>query len=203
MNLVPYAHLRDGNDMEPMDERHVRMIHSILVSESPTSVANIGIANGYSSVATIEAISSGHVKVGYFVDIRLRDCFKQLLPNDRGGTVEGMPRFRLHEQNSQDFTGIAECWIIDGDHQSGAEIDFNKARASMARIIIAHDTAPDWAPGCQWGAIKIGQLMRETATTCFEDHKDRPGELTKRGLTIAFYYQPKEETLRNLQELNK
>lgn len=196
MNLTPYQYLRDGNDLEPMDERHVRMIHSVLVSESPTSVANIGVANGYSSIATLEAVAQGHVSLAFFVDIRLRECFKKLLPPNLDGHL------LLCEQNSKDFGAKAECWIIDGCHAQGAIDDYENARKVDARIVIAHDTAPTWSPHSQWGAIKIGERMRSDAVVYFEDHKDRPGELTKRGLTIAFYYTPKEDTLRNLQALN-
>lgn len=197
MNLSPYLHLRDGNDMEPMDERHVRMIHSVLVTEQPASVVNIGVANGFSSVATIEAIRSGYTAMGFFVDTALRECFKKLIPSIDDS------RFRLCEQNSKDFTGVAECWVIDGDHRDGAITDYENARKSLATIIIAHDTCETWVPDHQQGAIEIGRRMKKDAVCYFEDWQDRPGELTKRGLTIAFYYQPKPETLHNLQQLNK
>jgi hypothetical protein len=196
MNLQPYMHLRDGNDLEPMDERHVKMIHSVLVTECPGSVVNIGIANGFSSVATIQAILTDHVQSGFFIDLTLRECFKKLLP-----PLD--PRFYTLETNSRDFHATAECWVIDGDHRDGAIVDYDNARKSQARIVIAHDTNEAFCPEHQAGAIEIGRRMKKDSVCYFEDWQDRPGELTKRGLTIAFYYQPKEETMRNLQELNR
>jgi hypothetical protein len=201
MNLAPYAKLRDGNDLESMDERHVQMIYSVLCSEgSPQSklnVVNIGIANGYSSIATLQAAREGIIDYARFVDVSIRECFRRLITSDI--STYCLPL----EKNSRDLDCQADVWIIDGDHQKGAVDDYNKARTNGAKIIIAHDTCETWCPAQQWGAIEIGRLMRNDATLFFEDWSDRQGEMTKRGLTIAFYYAPPATTIDKLILLAK
>lgn len=198
MNFERWSHLTypiQANDttMERMDFRHVQIIHALLMSERPKSVVEIGIANGFSTAAIIEAIEAGVEMEVDLIDATVRDCVKT--------SIQGIPGITIHQMDSQSYEKRPECWIIDGNHREVASNDYANARKAEAQIIIAHDTNPEFEPTEQFGSIAIGKRMREESVCFFEDKQHRHREFTNRGLTIAFYRPPKVGTFAAMYSL--
>ena len=183
MNKERWVHLRDpGEQPGGMDWRHVEMIHSALMNELPESVVEIGCFWGFSTSAIIEALE----QTDKIKRVDLVDCFltEQLHKSVLEMRMAG--RILAHQMNSLDYTGKAECWIIDGTHGPGAHKDYDLAMKS-GRIIVIHDSNPKsgW-PQANSGAWEIAERLKQDATYWFEDLEKRPGELTERGILFGF-----------------
>lgn len=200
MNFDRWKHLIDP-DRVAMDWRHVQMIHSVLVSERPESIVEIGTFWGFSSTAIVEAVEQcPEIKRATFVDMNYTPQFKDcILP--ALNQQEGL-QFSCYTGLSSEFSGSGDCWIIDGDHHQYAVMDYGLARRNGAKIIIAHDTNPNLHQENNWGSIQIGKIMLQDAVCVFNDCKYRgDDEHTDRGLSIAFYQPPKPETYEALKKL--
>lgn len=203
MNLDRWQHLRDGKTPpDSMDWRHVRMLHAMLVGECPRSVVEIGCARGFSTAAILEAVEgSGAIKTVDLIEPHLNADLVNAVLSIRPDHV--FARFRIHVSPSSEYHGAPECWIIDGDHNAGALIDYDRARAANARIVAVHDSNSAHVIGNHRGSMHIAERVRHEAICCFEDKAKRAGEFTERGLVIGFFYQPKAATIEQLNQLTK
>ena len=198
MNFDRWKHLQDNDPPAPhcMDWRHVMMIHAVLINERPKSVVEIGIWNGFSTAASVEAIELGFEMKIDFVDKQFRDPIREIVKS-----IKKPESVRMLDIDSAQYNGSPECWIIDGDHGNGAAIDYHHARTRAARIVIIHDTNPECRPDRHPGSIEIGGKLKRDAVCYFEDLKLREKENTERGLVIGFFYEPGADTIEALQKL--
>ena len=182
-----------------MDWRHVCMINAVLVSETPSSILEIGCARGFSTSAIIEAVeATGGIKRVDLVDPQPTLHLVNAVLSARPTHISA--QFKIHAQHSQSFQGNHECWIIDGDHDEGALIDYLNSRTAKARIIVIHDTASRETIGKHHGAWEIANKLKIEALAWFEDKKKREGEFTDRGLVIGFFGEYKTRTMQLLNE---
>jgi hypothetical protein len=200
MNLDRWKHLAnppDLSDSTSMDWRHVQMINAVLTIERPMSVVEIGCGRGFSTSAIIEALEfSKNLGMADLVDIEFTESVKKIVL-----LSECRDRIYFKRMSSNDYDGSPSVWVIDGDHRGQAIWDYQKAKTAKALVIIMHDTCPQWCPDSQFGSIEAGKMLRNDCRVLFEDYKERPGELTHRGLTIGFFYQPGWKILQRLEEL--
>lgn len=197
MNLQRWEQVWNRQSYEAMDWRHVQMVNAVLLSERPKSVVEIGCADGFSTSAILEAIEAGAVESADLVDIKVRDNLRWVLSQL---SEPHRNLCRVFEFSSADYMRSPECWIIDGEHMDQAIEDYEKA-VQCARIIILHDTNPEWSPSMQFGSIEAGSRLRMDAEVLFYDSAKRHLEYTHRGLSIGFFYEPKPETLSALKAL--
>ncbi len=202
MNLDRWKHLIDAKTPpDAMDWRHVQMINAMLVSEVPATIVEIGCARGFSTSAIIEAAeATGGIKWVDLVDPAPTIALVNAVLSKRADHVSA--QFMLHPEHSQKFTKQAECWLIDGDHDEGALIDYLNARTAKARIIAIHDSSSHECIGRHLGAFEIAGKLKSEASAWFEDKKKRDGEFTERGLIIGFFGEYKTHTMQRLQELS-
>jgi len=195
MNKERWAHLKDlRSPPGAMDWRHVEMIHAVLMHELPLSVVEIGCYNGFSTSALIEALEqTDKIESADLVEVNVRPLLRALV-------ASADKRVTLHEKASADYEGTPEMWMIDGDHEEGAIIDYGKAR-KCARIIVIHDSNSEFCIGQHSGATSIANLLRAECPWTWEDKAKREGELTERGLIFGFFTGPKPETIAALNQL--
>lgn len=198
MNWDKWKVLEDGNTpRDCMDRRHAEMLKAMLLGEVPATVVEIGCCNGFSTTAVAEAVTEG-ARIGHFdmCDPRVTNGMLWVASYIlRAGT-----QVDIHAKASCIYGGSPECWLIDGDHVHGALFDYELARFRKARIITVHDSHNADLER-HWGAVEIANRLEKEAVHFWHDAADRPGELTNRGLSIGFFYQPKPETLKALDEL--
>lgn len=200
MNRERWASLFTDTHNPPwhMDWRHVEMIHAVLCHELPASVVEIGTYRGASTSAIMEAMEAHpQINRAMLVDYAFQ------IPEWVTATVKNRV-----EMFAGDFALMhghrADCWIIDGNHEmQPACQDLRSALHGGAKIIIVHDThtAAAIGVGGHDGAAFIAAQLK-SKYPCFADALKRDGELTHRGLLIAFVgMNPKPETLAALAAL--
>lgn len=203
MNFERWKPLQDfSTPPDCMDWRHVQMVHAVLTNEWPKSIVEIGCARGFSSSAIFEAVEmSGAIRTVDLVEPRpsilLSNAVLSVKPD------HSFAKFTIHPYCSREYPASPECWIIDGDHWDGAIIDYNNATSRRARIVIIHDSNSFKSLGGHEGSYKIAERLKLDAVKFFEDKEDRAPEWTRRGIVIGFFYEPKPETLKALEELAK
>lgn len=200
MNRERWASLFTDTHNPPwhMDWRHVEMIHAVLCHELPASVVEIGTYRGASTSAIVEAMEA-YPEIAHAT---LVDYAPQIA---EWVTATVKDRVEIFVGDSALMHGqYAGCWIIDGGHElEPAKQDLHTALKGVnGRIIIVHDTrTAAMGVGGHDGAAFIAQYL-SAAHQCFSDDKMRDGELTHRGLLIAFVgMNPKSETLAALAAL--
>lgn len=198
MNWDKWKILEDNNTpRDCMDRRHAEMLKAMLIAEVPESIVEIGCCNGFSTTAICEAAQAqSTIKTLDMCDPRITRGMLWVASD----ILKAGVKVTLIPQPSCVYKGSPQCWIIDGDHVHGALFDYELARSREARIITVHDSHnPDIEP--HWGAIEIAQRLEKEAVYFWHDAKDRPGELTKRGFSIGFFYTPSAKTIEHLNAI--
>lgn len=201
MNITKYRHLKDAKTPpDAQDERHVKMICATLIRERPKSLVEIGCARGFSSAAIMEAVhDSGSIREAHFCDPNPSvDLANELLACR---PAHSFSSFKIWPIPSRHFTLKPECWLIDGDHNEEALLDYDNAKAAGARIITVHDSNSANTIGNHRGSLIIGEKLKAEATWYFEDKAKRPGEMTDRGLILGFFYDPSQALKEELHRL--
>ena len=165
-----------------MDERHVRIIHNIIMENDFKTVAEIGCYTGYSTIAIVEAINKGKDFTAHLIDWNITKQLSTLL-----SMCAHPSKIKFHQEISQQILPSLkkiDLIIIDGDHTiNGAGYDLFFALENEIPNIVAHDTNAQ--PNCR-GSELIGMVYKNHKDfMCLEDKLFRENENTERGLLFA------------------
>lgn len=181
MNWTRWEFTQDNNNPPwSMDRRHVEMVACTLVGLHVKRAVEIGCLNGRSTTAFVEARQDGGLLqwVGLCDKTPLEPVHKVI-----GAMTDAGIRVETLWNESRLIPWVAECWLIDGDHDAAAVwADFHLALKGGAKAIILHDTCHKQFHG---PAEVAKHLRMDAGFQVFEDFEKRPGEETERGLMIA------------------
>lgn len=174
-----------------MDRRHVQFIRWILASRLFRSVVEVGVYQGYSATATIDALRNGDIEAATFCDIVISDRARRLLESQ--GTAATIREERSDAVLGQ--RGQFDLAIVDGSHQRAVvAVETRLLLRSRAEAVIAHDTNmgiyrnPDGSTGFDIGAdgpSLLKNAFQAAGYFCLEDNTCRKSEGTYRGLFFA------------------
>ena len=177
-----------------MDERHVKIIHNLVMECNFKCVVEIGCYSGFSTVALIESLNKGKLFDVHLIEPyptqKLLSALSMCKNRERILLHEKQARQALKEDRAEDFVSEIDLIIIDGDHSlGGAGANLLFCLRNNVPNIIAHDTNKDKLDKQKhpcWGAELIGHALRNHKDyMCAEDLKTRPNESTDRGLLFA------------------
>lgn len=184
--ISPHGLPAHHETMMSMDTRHIACLRELLRIGFQT-VAEIGVWKGSASVAFCEALDDEDATSYLACDVGFQQEFLDVVSRvDRA-------KFRLCQQASTDFlkeeTNI-DFLFVDGDHSAATGIaEAELILANPPLVICGHDhhAAEVGFGNCEGPAITV-EALRNDGWTIFEDHADRPGEVTKRGFYAATKY---------------
>ena len=178
-----------------MDERHVNIIHNIVMENNFKTIVEIGVYVGYSTCALLSALDKGKK-----FDLHLVEPY-QFRPEETSNLDETISycankeAVNVHNLESDIFWSEAcpsdiDLIIIDGDHRiPGASTDFFYTLKNDVPNIISHDSNPppekEWAKYCDGSKIIADILKSHKDFKFLEDKESRAGERTYRGLLYA------------------
>lgn len=178
-----------------MDERHVNIIHNIVMENNFKTIVEIGSYMGYSTCALLAALDKGKQ-----FNLHLVEPW-QYRPEETSNLDEAIDWctnkgvIKIHNLESDVFWSIAcpediDLVIIDGDHQiPGASTDLFHALKNDIPNIISHDSNPpldkEWGKSCYGSKIIADILKSHKDFKSLEDKESRAGERTYRGLLYA------------------
>ena len=189
LNLNKYSFTRECDFPQwLMDERHVNIIHNLVMECDFDHIVEIGCYSGFSTVALIESLNKGKL-----FDLHLIEPYPTQKLLSALSMCENSKRILLHEHQSKyilNQIGKTDLIIIDGDHSlDGAGGDLLFSLRNSIPNIIAHDTNEDKSDKDKYpclGAGLIGHVLRKHEDyMSVEDFKTRAGEVTDRGLLFA------------------
>jgi hypothetical protein len=198
MNWELWARLEDNNTpRDCMDRRHCEMVKAMLIGEAPSSIVEIGCCNGLSTTAVCEAaIDQPKIKAFTMCDPRVTLGMLWVASY----IMRAGPVVDIHAGPSCTFKGTPDCWLIDGDHIHGALFDYEMARQRGAKIVTVHDSH-NADEVRHWGAVEIANRLKRDCKYFWHDAKQRDGELTERGMSFGFFYEPSKDTIAALDAI--
>jgi hypothetical protein len=168
------------------DKRHVEIIHQILIRNDFKRVAELGSYTGFSTAAFIEALNQGKDFKLHIIDPCPTKQLRTLI-----SMCKKPQNVILHTQKGED---VLAKWrdfdfvFVDADHSiKGAGADLLMLLRNETPNIMAHDTNLFNIGNNQGeGSDLIGRVLSSHKDyMCIEDKKQRPNELTDRGLFFA------------------
>tara|TARA_R110000751_G_scaffold57571_1_gene122064 strand:+ start:321 stop:911 length:591 start_codon:yes stop_codon:yes gene_type:complete len=178
-----------------MDERHVNIIHNIVMDNNFKTIVEIGSYMGYSTCALLAALDKGKQ-----FNLHLVEPW-QYRPEETSNLDEAIDwctnkeAIKIHNLQSDAFWSSAcpkdiDLVIIDGDHHiPNAATDFFHALKNDIPNIISHDSNPpldkEWGKSCYGSKIIADILKSHKDFKSLEDKESRAGERTYRGLLYA------------------
>ncbi len=173
-----------------MDLRHVYLLNDILKCWEFKSALEIGSFNGSSSTAFIEAINSGEGlgKSGraIFCDVSVRPSLLRVVKNCKDPSrarITPQPSWEVLK-TSMDFDFI----FVDGCHDiQSVSVEFAHLKRRRPLCIMGHDTNATQAGHlhCEGAEMLRKELQKDAGYFCLSDSKQRPDEMTERGLFFA------------------
>lgn len=170
-----------------MDERHVYMLHDLLLAGGFKNALEIGCYHGASTTAFLEA---SHKNPNLKVSLCDMVIGREVMPvishreSERVNVFQGISVDLLKKCKDFDFV------LVDGSHDIvsvAAELPY--LLWDKPRCIVAHDTsATDHGYDCAEGAKLLRYALSihpEYGQFTYEDDYRRPGEETHRGLFMA------------------
>ena len=171
-----------------MDRRHILWIYEILTRMEVERTLEIGVYSGCSSSAFVHA----GVVDAHFCDVTRRADAMQVI--DGHGT--------FHQRKGCDVLRDEKPFdlvFVDGAHDFASVSDeLTALMDNPPEIIVAHDVNSSAVgfPHCE-GAAYLWERLQVLGWHCIVDAKDRPGEMTKRGMLVAANERWIVEELRN------
>ena len=178
-----------------MDERHVNIIHNIVMDNNFKTIVEIGSYMGYSTCALLAALDKGKQ-----FNLHLVEPW-QYRPEETSNLDEAIDwctnkeSIKIHNLQSDAFWSSAcpkdiDLVMIDGDHHiPSASTDFFHVLKNNIPNIISHDSNPPLkrlATAKEWGSKIIADILKSHKDFKFlEDKESRAGERTYRGLLYA------------------
>lgn len=159
-----------------MDRRHILWIYEILTRMGVERTLEIGVYSGCSSSAFVHA----GVVDAHFCDVTRRADAMQVI--DGHGT--------FHQRKGCDVLRDEKPFdlvFVDGAHDFASVSDeLTALMVNPPEIIVAHDVNSSAVgfPHCE-GAAYLWEYLQQWGWHCIVDAKDRPGEITKRGMLVA------------------
>lgn len=159
-----------------MDRRHILWIYEILKRMKVERTLEIGVYSGCSSSAFVHA----GVVDAHFCDVTRRADAMQVI--DGHGT--------FHQRKGCDVLRDEKPFdlvFVDGAHDfASVSEELTALMDNPPEIIVAHDVNSSAVgfPYCE-GAAYLWERLQAWGWHCIVDAKDRPGEITKRGMLVA------------------
>lgn len=159
-----------------MDRRHILWLYEILTRLDIDRTLEIGVYSGCSSAAFVHA----EVADAHFCDVTRRA--------DAMSVIEGRGTF--HQRKGCDVLRDEKPFdlvFVDGAHDfASVSEELTALIDKTPTIIVAHDVNSSAVgfPHCE-GAAYLWELLQVWGWHCIVDAKDRPGEMTKRGMLAA------------------
>lgn len=191
MNWARWEFTRDNNNPPwAMDDRHVEMVAAALFHLPIDSAFEIGLLNGRSTVAFVEAAERRDAENCdqfdqlSFYDINFTVAAKQVISRIPNCVETQIMTFEACYGMETDFMIKShDLWMIDGDHDYGAvKNDIAFATECGAKVLVLHDSHHKDFPG-------IGKAIEEFRSEhkwgfAHADFAERPREQTHRGITF-------------------
>ena len=176
-----------------MDERHVNIIHNIVMENNFKTIVEIGTYIGYSTCALLAALDKGKQFNLHLVETNKEVIDKHL--SKVTGLCTNKGAIKIHNSKSNFFWSSAcpkdiDLVIIDADHKiSGASTDLFYTLKNNIPNIISHDSNAwvnkEWGKYCYGSKIIADILKSHKDFKVLEDKESRVGERTFRGLVYA------------------
>jgi len=172
-----------------MDERHVNIIHNLVMECNFNHVVEIGCYSGFSTVALIESLNKGKL-----FDLHLVEPHPSQALYAAVSMCKNKERIFLHKKESKNALGDIDkidLLIIDGDHtMAGVGEDLLHVLKKEIPNIFAHDTnSPnvnaEWGAHCTGAELVGATLSNHKNYMSITDQEYRDGERTERGLFFA------------------
>lgn len=172
--------------LNSMDQRHVGIVHGVLMTKKFHNALELGSWRGASSTAFIEAINAHRLDQVTFCDLTIQDSLLDVI-----SACDYPGRVRVTTEYSWDVLESGEDYdfvLVDASH------DIESVGKELVRLVIrkplvvmAHDTS---ATAAGYESCEGAQLLKEVFQNmagyrCLEDSAIRPGERTERGLFLA------------------
>lgn len=159
-----------------MDRRHILWLYEILTRLDIDRTLEIGVYSGCSSAAFVHA----EVADAHFCDVTRRA--------DAMSVIEGRGTF--HQRKGCDVLrdeSLFDLVFVDGAHDyASVSEELTALIDKTPTIIVAHDVNSSAVgfPHCE-GAHYLWETLQGWGWQCWVDAKDRPGEMTKRGMLVG------------------
>jgi hypothetical protein len=161
-----------------IDLRHLRWLHSVLMSGRFSRVLEIGCHHGWSATAFLDALKAGKVQEVHLCDTKITPELKSVI--DKYGvspTIHNCPSLDILDQ-SWDLV------FLDGDHSVETVLSETPWLLST-RSVFAHDTgSAKMFKGCE-GPQHLKQAFQLAGRRCLEDAVLRSNERTDRGMFFS------------------
>jgi hypothetical protein len=178
-----------------MDERHVNIIHNIVMENNFKTIVEIGVYAGYSTCALLAALDKGKQFNLHLVEPWQYRPEETSNLDEAIGWCTNKETIKIHNVDSDTFWSHAcpkdiDLVIIDGDHSiPGASTDLFHVFKNDIPNIISHDSNPplflEWGNNCYGSKIIADILKSHKDFNFLEDKESRVGERTYRGLLYA------------------
>ena len=176
-----------------MDERHVNIIHNIVMENNFKTIVEIGPYVGYSTCALLAALDKGKQ-----FNLHLVESWEDVIDTNLSkavGLCANKGAIKIHSLKSDVFWSSAcpkdiDLVIIDADHDIPyASTDLFYTLKNNIPNIISHDSNAwvnkEWGKYC-YGSKIIADILKSHKDFKFlEDKESRVGERTYRGLLYA------------------
>jgi predicted O-methyltransferase YrrM len=180
-----YAECYSNRDMA-MDERHVYLLHSILLGWPFKNALELGSFRGASSTAFIEAINGGSEMIATFCDAAPTESLWSVVRNcEQPGRVRVTADLSWHVLESPETFDFV---LVDANHDlESVTQELERLLVRKPLCVMAHDTnATRMGYPKAEGAHHLKRTFQQHDDYyCIEDAARREGEQTERGLFLA------------------
>jgi predicted O-methyltransferase YrrM len=180
-----YAGCYSNRDMA-MDERHVGILHGILLGWPFKNALELGSFCGASSTAFVEAINGGSEMIATFCDAQPTESLWSVVRNcEQPGRVRVTADLSWHVLESPETFDFV---LVDANHDlESVSLELERLLVRKPLCVMAHDTnATRMGYPKAEGAHHLKRTFQQHDDYyCIEDAARRDGEQTERGLFLA------------------